>query len=248
MLQCRNKWQHKNGYKEPSYDRKLLLAACEPIVPRDRRPSWDTCGLPAFKKAFEEKGRMGNPRQELLAGILKGEIVEAKVIGFFHKNAMTVEDFTKVKNRLEHKELYMKWFNRKIYELAIRDTKFSSMRSILCDQQNTVMVIGKTRESLKTLMQMEKKMPGFLLMCAFLEDRILRKDELLTYTQIGSLDDMRAQLSATLNHALASLPSHIAHPVAVLSLTLDQYVKREQDMKQKEEEKKGKDQVDGEKV
>ena len=253
IVPSRSKWQHKRGYKEPSYDRKLLLAACEPIIPRDLRPSWDRCGRPAFEAMLKEKKMTRNPREDLLAGILKRDMLEGTLVAFFHVNSVLLEDYTAIKNSLQHKNLWMKKFNRNIYESAIRDTKFASMRSVLCDQPNTVMVIGKGDEDLKTLIRMEKKMPGFLLMCAFVEDRILRKDEMITYSQIGSLADVRAQLSATLNHALASLPSHITHPATLLSLTLDQYVKREQDTGKKKkkdgsDQERGKDQAEGGKV
>lgn len=183
-----------------------------------------------------------SPREALLARILREEMLEACAITFYHTNAMSVETFTRIKNMLQHKNLWLKWFNRRIYELAIQDTRFANLRSLLCDQPNTVMLIVKEDVDLKSLIQLEGKMPGFLMMCAFVEDRIIRKDEILAYSQSGSLDDVRAQLSATLNQGLASLPSHITHPVTLLSLVLDQYVKREQDKRKDGDKEQGKDQ------
>lgn len=242
ILPVRNKWKLKNGYKEPSYDRKLLLAACEPIIPRDQRPAWEKCTQPEWLAGKKVRAETVSPREALLARLLKQEMLEGSIITFYHMNTMPYDSFRSIKNMLQHKDLWLKWFNRRIYELAIRDTKFANLRPLLCDQPNTTMVIVKGDADLKALIQLEKKMPGFLLMCAFVEDRIIRKDEVLAYSQLGSLDDVRAQLSASLNHALASLPSHITHPVTLLSLSLDQYVKREQDKRKDGDKEQGKDQ------
>lgn len=175
-----------------------------------------------------------HPYDKLQGEKLRQEMHESKLMAFYHKNSVPLEDFTKIKNQLQHKNFWLRHYNRSVYAEAIEGTKFASIRPQLMNQKNTVIVIGKGDANLKTLMQFEKKMSGFLLLFGFLEDRLVRRDELVTYSQLGSLDEVRAQLCATLNHGLASVPSHIAQPATMLSLILDQYVKREQEQQQQQ--------------
>lgn len=230
VLPVRTRVTIKNKYVEPSYDRKLLLAACEPVIPRDKRPAWERCRKSEFERqsAANMYPNSVHPQDKLLGDKLRQEILSADLIAFYHLNSITQESFTLIKNRLQHKDLWLKCYNRSVYRVAIENSRFETLRPLVCDVPNTAIVIAKGDADLKTLLQMDKKMSGFVLMFAFLQDRLVRKDELIAYSQLGSLDEVRAQLCATLNHGLASLPAHIAQPTTMLSLLLDQYVKREQ--------------------
>lgn len=230
VLPVRTRVYIKNTYEEPSYDRKVLLAACEPVIARDKRPSWDKCRLTEFKRE-QLKNMYPNyvhPYDKLLGDKLKQDMLSAHLIAFYHLNIIKNEDYKVIKNRLQHKDLWLERHNRTILQIAIENTKFSVLFPQLVETRNTVICIAKGDADIKTLLQMDKKMPGLTLMFAFVHDRLVRKDELIAYSQLGSLDEVRAQLCATLNHGLASLPAHIAQPTTILSLMLDQYVKREQ--------------------
>ena len=236
VLPSRGKVNIANKYREPSYDRKLLLAACEPVIPRDRRPSWDRCKLPEFEAKKQEGQQRVHPYEVILSKELRQEMQDSHLIAVYHMNSMTDEAYKKVKNALQHQDLWMKGLNRRVYRDAIRDTKFSSLEPLLCSVGYTVLVIAKGDANVQTLLTADKKMPGFIFMFAFLHDRLLYKEQLLAVNERGSLQNVRAQLAGTLNHALASLSAHITHPTSLLSLTLDHYVQREQQQQQKQQQ------------
>ena len=218
-----------NKFNQPTFDQKVLLAACEPVLERDRRPSWDQCKLPEFKESMTQKD--SHPYEVILAKELQDEITNSDFIAFYHKNSILGEAEKKIKNTLTKKGFLYRHKNRRIYKLATETTKFSSLTNFLYEVPNTVLVMSdkssgrQINQRAKELLTIDKKMFGYVLMFAFAEDRILRKDELIELSQIPSLDHVRGQVCSTLNHALSTISHNLSHHQTMLSMSLDQLSK-----------------------
>lgn len=222
-------------YEEPQFDQKVLLAACEPILPADRRPSWEQCKLPEFREMMTQEDC--HPLEKIWARQLKEEMAKTRFIAFYHTNPMSDLDFKLRHNALFHRGYKLHRKNRMVYELAIKDTKFECLHPYIgrpgCSY--TAMAISfQDKYSIKEILTIDKKLHGLTLLFAFVEDRLVRKDQLIALADLPSLDVMRAQVSATLNHALSSINSTLQYHPSMLAASLQQVVERDSKKEQQQ--------------
>jgi len=224
-------------YVEPCFDQKVLLAACEPILPANRRPSWERCKLPEFREVMTQKDH--HPLEEIWARQLKEQMAKTRFIAFYHTNPMSDLNLRLRHNALFHKGYKLHWKNRMIYELAIKDTKFECLLPYIgrpgCSY--TAMAISfQDKYSIKEILTLDKKLHGLTILFAFVEDRLVRRDQLIALADLPSLDVMRAQVSATLNHALSSINSTLQYHPSMLAASLQQIVERDSQKEQQEQQ------------
>jgi len=212
-----------------------MLAICEPMKAVDRRPSWEKCRKPQHVEIVTSQG--SHPWELLMAQQFRQELLAAKFIAIYQKLSMpNVDGFIKTRNRLTHAGFHLKHYNRQVYKLAVEGTKFSSLAPILDVQDTVVALTSGGEEKVKELMtQVDKKMPGFILLFGILGNRVLRKDEMAEIAALPSLEYARAQLSATLNHIPSTILANLSYHPQLLSMSLGQYLKQQQEQSEKAE-------------
>lgn len=216
-------------FKQPHYDKKLILAACEPEVALDRTPHWERCKKPTYNPKVEP-----HPLEVIQSEELRQEMAEAAFIAFYHINSMVAEDYRVTRNTLTKNGFKLSNFTTQTYKLAIEGTKFESLMPQI-ELESTHIVTCKERK-VANLLQLDKKMHTFVLLFGIVEDRILRKDELVEYSQMPSLDQARAQLCQTLELSARMVTDNLGHHLTSLSANLEQYVKQKQADKETKEE------------
>ena len=70
-------------------------------------------------------------------------------------------------------------------------------------------------------------MPHLVLIGGMIDQRLYTRNGIQSYIKMASLDDLRAQLVASLNLQLASLSTTISTPVSNLSQALTQHTKQD---------------------
>jgi ribosomal protein L10 len=202
----------------------LILAACEPIKSLDRRPNWEKCKQPAFSEANWRNDP--HPLEIIYANELKQEMLESKLVAVFHKNAIKAHDMLLAKNALLKKGFKLHSRNHNIYKLASEGTKFDNIGVKWAESGLETVLVTSKEPNVAELLKLSKKWHNLFLLYGFVEDRLLRKDELVEYSQMPSLDVMRAQLCHTLDNSAQAVSGNIGHHLTALSHNLEQYVKQ----------------------
>lgn len=211
-------------YKEPDYEKKLMLAVCEPMVQLDRRPMYDKCTGIKLRLNLD-KWADPHPWERILANDLRDELSAAQLIAVFHQNAIKQVEQRAVRNMLHKKGFVFRHCNRMVYYLATHETKFATLTPMLSEVQNNVIVTSKSAD-VAELLKLDKKMHEYTLLYAVVHDRLVRKDELVDISKLPSVDSLRAQLCGTLDHSAQMLSANIGHHLSALSANLEQYVKQ----------------------
>lgn len=211
-------------YKEPDFEKKLMLALSEPMYKLDRRPTYDRCTGIKLRLNLD-KWSDPHPWERIIANDLKEELNSAQLIAVFHQNAIKQVDQRAVRNMLFKKGFIFRHCNRMIYYLATHGTKFGALTPLLAEVQNNVVVTSR-KANVAELLQLDKKMAEYTLLYAVVHDRLLRKDELVAVSKMPSLDQLRADLCGTLDMPAHMLAGNIGHHLTALSTNLEQYVKQ----------------------
>lgn len=207
---------------EPDFRRKLMLAICEPIVPRDKRQTSEKCYNLKLKQE-----RPIHPYDELLAQDLKQELLSSRMICFFHTNVMTKREKREASNQFQHEDLYLRFYNEDVAQLAMSGTKYSSALH-LCRiddwfvQRDVTMLFGAEPQVNKVL-RITRKIPQLILIAAIVDDRFLSVEDFKQYSRLPDLQALRAQVSHTLSLAAQSVVANTSHPVRSLTQSLDLY-------------------------
>ncbi|KAI1297125.1 39S ribosomal protein L10, mitochondrial [Halotydeus destructor] len=215
------RWSSKpyiRKFKQPHFDKKLILAASEPIKAIDRRSTWEKCTL---YKVDEAMNRPIHPYEEILAREFQDLMMSSRFVAVYQENSITSEDKRLTKNMLQKKNYTIKHFNRNVYKAGLKDTKYSSIMSTFLEFNKTVIVACPEPE-VAQLLAMDKKMFQYVLLFGIVDGQVLRKDQLIEYSQLASLDAMRSSLCFTLESAARSVSDNINHHLVSLSSNLEQ--------------------------
>ncbi|XP_054168200.1 39S ribosomal protein L10, mitochondrial-like [Oppia nitens] len=213
-----NQTSQPRKYTEVHFRRKQMLAVCEPILMKDKRLPSEKC----FNLTpIEDRGI--HPLDKLLANDMKHELKTSHMICFFHQNLMTNREKKGVKNMFEHQDMYLRYYNPDIAELALIGTKWESALH-LCRQQD-VTVLFSAKPQVSKLLKLTKKCPQLVLMAAIINDRFMSLDDLKEYNRLPNLDTLRAHLCHTLSLATKSMTDKTLYPILSLTNNIDVYVK-----------------------
>ena len=207
---------------EPDFTRKLMLAICEPVMARDKRQTSDKCFN--LQKRTERKI---HPYDKLLAEDMKQELRSSRMICFFHTNVTSNRDRFEARNKFQHEDLYLRFYNEDVAQLAMSGTKYESALH-LCRindwyTQRHVTILFSTEPQVNKVLKITKKIPQLILMAAIIDDRFLSVDDMKEYGRLPDLQTLRAQVCHTLSLAAQSLVGNTSHPVRALAQSLDLY-------------------------
>ncbi|KAI2796172.1 hypothetical protein RDWZM_007434 [Blomia tropicalis] len=202
-------------YKQPDFRQKLLLAVCEPIFPRDHRPSSEKCF-----NLTELPPKPDHPYDVLLAKDLLDELKNSSIAIIFHQNQMNTNERRLLKNEYEHEGFALRYYNRDIVRIACTETRFKPLNDFAVDYHFTIL-FGNKIEKIPKLIRIAKKYPGVIPIAALLDQRrLLTIKQLETLPELINLDTQRAMLCHTLNVAQQGLLRSLNHHQTELSRLL----------------------------
>jgi hypothetical protein len=198
-----------------------MLRLCEPIYPEE---------INICKKTIEEAEKVKpieeNPYAVFLAKKLRKQFYdpETKMIAVFHLNCYSGNEMLRIKGMLFDSKFEMELYekvNAKVAGLALRGTKFEPVLQLVT--MPTALGFCRTTD-VKKLLQVNKKMPAFVLLGIIVDNRLLRRADLEEYAS-KDLNMVRAHLSHTLSSASGkSLSSLLESNSLCLSNNLASYV------------------------
>ncbi|XP_015791676.1 39S ribosomal protein L10, mitochondrial [Tetranychus urticae] len=196
----------------PVYEKKLLLAACEPIMRRASEIPTSMQCTNVTKLEDEEP----HPYIAVLADELKDFMNKSSFIGFYHLNSCADLDYRAARNTIINSGFAVRLYQNNIADLALKSTKYDPLLKFFSRSCKTVMVFGDNL-NVKPLLKIEKTAPFLILMFGVYQDRVLRKDELIEISNLPNLSTLHAQLYHTLNTFGTSLTSTLDYHGNTLS-------------------------------
>ncbi len=208
-------------YREPNFVRKQMLAICEPIMAKDKRPHSERC-INLLPKAE----RQIHPYDKLLAEDMKQELRSSRMICFFHQNVMTIIEKRETRNLFQKEDMFLRYYNPDIAQMAMNGTKYESALHLAKLPNFTILFSAEPQVS--KLLKLNKKCPQLILLAAIIDDRFLSVEDIKAYSRLPDLQTMRSELSHTLSLAAKSLSNKTIYPISNLTNSLDLYIKDQQ--------------------
>lgn len=205
-------------YREPDYDKKLLLAACEPIKKRDTRPTWEKCRGPRVYKSVLECEP--HPYDVIIGEELKAKLEPAKFILFYHRNNLLRDDAIMNKNTLVSAGFSYEDHNRMVYRVATENTKFSCLLPILTKVSSNMIAISN-EINFKKFLEADKKLNNCFLLFAYVYDKLVSRVELMKLTRMPGLKEKQGEVLSTLSSPGSTLASSLNYQLSLLSNGLE---------------------------
>lgn len=202
-------------YRDPSYDKKLLLAACEPVKKIERRPRWVTCKGPVVYPTLLNSVNV-HPYYHILAQELKAKLEPAQFILFYHVNNNLKDDKMNNRNAIIKAGFSYEYQHPLVYRFAVEDTKFRSLLPFLTSVRSNLLAISNEID-FKKFLEAEKKLVNCILLFAYVYGRLVSKAELMKLTKMPGIKETRGQLLSTLSTPSATLASTLNYQLSLLS-------------------------------
>lgn len=215
--QVRYKKINERLRQEPNYNKKLLLAACEPIpFPKSSLPTSVTCS-----NVRNTDVHTVHPYVQVLADEYTEYLRRSTIVAFYHVQPTDYSGWRKCFNFLFNKGFILKKYDQEVAEAALMSTKWQPLLKFYHRTASTQVVFGDSFD-VKPLFAAEKKYPSFILMFGVADDRILRRDEIESL--LGKTRDMvNAQLVHLLSNPGSSLSNSISYHSQQISQILHQH-------------------------
>lgn len=187
--------------RAPHYDRARVIAVTNPIYPekQSERPCPDEKLIKMLKQKED------NPYEIVLAREVKNWFDRSPVIGFFQINPINADDYFKARVAFHKQNMQLKQYGKYILKRALNDTIFEAVLPVF--ETKTAMVFsskGDTK-SVSLMLKAVKKIPQMQLICGIAENRLLSKNEFVSYSEMPDLTTMRAQFASLLSQSSGSV-------------------------------------------
>ncbi|XP_063976361.1 large ribosomal subunit protein uL10m [Diachasmimorpha longicaudata] len=209
--------------RKPFYLRGVFNQFVTPFWPakRDPKPLWELCdNVVQSKQLLEET----NPYQVVLARECLNWYNNSRMIAFLHENPIRGEDKMDLQILLKRDNMFLKYWGRKVSEIALTGTQYEAVMPLFCSPSAIVFSpevnVAKLRKCLKTT-------PQYVLMAGILDGRLLNANDFLKYGQMD-ITSTRAGLVQTLQSAAGvNLCRQLTHHQETLVTRLGQIGKGE---------------------
>lgn len=208
--------------REPDFEKKLLLAVMEPSFRTDSSPQSVKCAQKMQER--HEKQKEIHPYVLLQADQCRQEL-ESPFVYLFHINPTKSEELRKIKISMLKNEIHFRQYSIQVLETAMHGTRFSSLADILV-YYGVFCFSHKNR--LPFLNKLTKKHPNLILLGAIAENRVMNKEQLTEYTNLPSIDVLRAQLCHTLSTPSTAIHSSLGYHLTDLSSSLQRRASSEE--------------------
>lgn len=199
-----------------------MLALTQPVVAPDRRTPAQKCGL---NRVVVEKTH--HPYDVLLAKDMSEEIEANSLMCLYHQNQMTRIDLRLMKNEFEHQNLYLRYYNKDIAEICLKNTKYEPLLRFAIGDNFTVL-FGNDLAKIGQIIRISKKYPQAILMAAMVDQRrLITVKQLESIAKSTDIQLERAKLCATLSAPSQSLLSSLNRHTTELSRLLGSHSSQE---------------------
>ncbi|CAO1310665.1 unnamed protein product [Diamesa serratosioi] len=199
--------------RAPHYERAKVIAVTTPIYPEKKqvKPCLDN-------KIRQMKNTLENPYEVIIAREVKNWFNHSQMIGIFHLNPISAEDFFKARVAFHKNGMELKKYGKSIMDRALTDSKFEASLELFSSK--TCIIFSTESKKVSTMLKIAKKVPQMHLLSGVVEDRLLSKNEFTEYANMPDITMMRAQFVSVLNMAssqlVKNLESHQSHLVTLL--------------------------------
>lgn len=201
--------------RPPHFERAVFNAATAPLYLR----------VPIVQECREEQLAKLNKKKEVkephpYIKILASEVIErfnsSAMILVCHVNSITEYEMFKIKVPLHQKGVSMKKYGPAITKLALKNTKFEKMLPLF---RSNYCLLFSSEQNINDVLPVLRKTNKVFLIAGVVENRFLNRNQLIAFSQMPSLDVIRAQFAATLHLAGNSIVNKLqAHQSNLCSL------------------------------
>ncbi|KAG8231920.1 hypothetical protein J437_LFUL011389 [Ladona fulva] len=225
---------------QPHYRRAKVLKICTPTFYEPlkiTRPMPDLCMKPV--EIVKKKEREDNPYGDIIAKELYKRTSQAKFVGFLHCNPVSAYEEFKVKVALKKHDASLKVYGRDIAERAYLGTFYEPALCLLHSHSALIFGDDPNPKTIANLLQTVRRTPSYLLLAAIIDNRMLDRKELETYSKLSDLTTVRSQLVATLTSACGGQLAHLLNShQSTLVQHLDQHINQQGSSANAEEDTK----------
>lgn len=207
--------------KPPHYERKLFNAVTEPVYVRT--PIVVECREKQIRKLEKRKKEyVPHPYELILSRELREIFDTSEMVLICQKNSIKALDLFNFKVALHKKGVKVKINGKKILNVALKGTKFENLLPVM--EVHPCMLFGDA-SSIGDILKILRKTPQMILLTGCMSDRILSRDQLIGYSKLPDLQQVRAQFAATLNSAGGQILNHLQAHQSNLCYLLDVHAK-----------------------
>ncbi|GAB6033185.1 YmL10 [Chamberlinius hualienensis] len=159
---------------------------------------------------------------------------DSRMVGIYHVNSITERAYYPLKRMMFYEKMRMEIYNKHIVLNTLKGTKYEAITPMYIT--NTRFLFGE-KVDVNALINIQKKWPAFILLAGIVDNRLLSKDELVTYSKLKNLDTVRAQLCATLASPALSMSQSLNYHQVQLGMSLDSLQQKSSEKEETTEKK-----------
>jgi len=184
----------------------------------------ETC-MSVLKTEAAKKEKQIHPVFPIMAREYMKEVNAAPVLLVMHKMQCSEADLFAMRVQFKRNNMqYLKFYtDSTMYDLAFKDTKYSSLLPLFKDNVYTVTAVSYDRD-INKILKLERRLQYLSILCCVMDGQILHKADMQKVAALPPLDLMRASLCQTLSSHQSLLSGHLAHHQMELSSALERYV------------------------
>lgn len=203
--------------RNPHFDKALFNAVTEPIY--EAVPVVEECRQRYQTKTVRERNRREpNPYEVIIARETLERFESASIILAFHLNSIKAYDWFRYQVLFHKQGATLKTYGSLI-EFAIRDTKYRTMLQLF---KTKYAIVFSSENNINELLKILRKTPKLILLAGIVENRFMSKNEIVKFSELPSLDVVRAQFATTLfspgNTIVSNLQSHQSNFCSLLDV------------------------------
>lgn len=202
---------------EPHFVKKCMLEVCKPIIKKNLMPDIQTC------KKLQEIEKIIHPYEQLLAKQFINEWNSSRMICFFHRNSLTKEENTLIRNMLFKQDMHLRHYNNSTVKLALQGTIYEAALNLV---QSSSSYVFSAEPNVSKLLKVSKKMPQLILLAGIIDNQFLSREDLQNYSNLPSLEIMQSQICNTLMLSSTQMSTTLSHHLIELNQLLHRYIEQ----------------------
>lgn len=198
----------------------MLLSLIEPFYARDKRSDSEKCA-----EWYEQRAYVPHPYIRIQSDDCVKEL-NSKFIYLFHLNSVTNYGFNELRKDFLRENIFLRNYSREVIELSIKNSRFSKLWPFF---EHYGCFGFSTDLRLDNAIKLCKNSDRIVLMGGIFDNRILNLNQLHEYKELGSIDNVRAQLCNLLNVHANQLSSTLTYHTRDLSHNLTNYLGKDKE-------------------
>jgi len=187
-------------------------------------------------KALAEEQNQEHPYEAIIAREVRSWLDHSQMVGVAHINPISGEDYFKARVAFHKQGMQLKMYGRRIMRKAVTDTKYEALLKLVNTMSfSTAYIFCPDHNDVSKMLKVLKKLPQLHLMCGIAENRLMSKNELVSYASMPDIDVVRSQFANVLNLAASQLVQNLESHQNNLVNILDAHVRESEKPKEPED-------------